>query len=280
MLVPNEKGTPKYYMGDIIDLYYKFGSDIFTANTQTKIKSLWGLIGPKYPSKNIENTFLETFDHYKISELLKPCLFTAYDITERRANIYTNFDENKKYKDMFIKDIVRGSTCVPSFFPPAYFTDNTYIHTIVDGGVYAANPSMVTYVEISKTWFGGQQSKLYTPKDVTFVSLGTGLINDKSYTYKKTKKWGKAQWMIPAIDIMMSSQCETVNYEIGKLFDGWGASDNYHRLEPNLVFGNYSFIDASEKNLDNLVQDTKNYIMEHHDELDTLAKKLCYEEEV
>jgi len=275
ILIPNEKGKAKYSMEQIVNLYYQFGQKIFKKNFLRNLRTLWGIIGPKYSKNDIENIFLETFDHLKMCELLKPCLFTGYDIDQRRSNIYTNWDENQKYKNIFVKDVVRGSTCVPSFFPPAYFRDNVYIHTIVDGGVFATNPSIVTYVEISKTKFNGLEPKLYTPEDIILISLGTGISNEKNYPYKKSKKWGKLQWILPAMDIIMSSQAETVDYEMNKLFESYKSKDNYYRLEPKLVFASSDFTDASKENLDNLVQDSLNFIMENKDKLDELAYKLC-----
>jgi uncharacterized protein len=275
MLTPNEKGKAKYTMEDIVNLYYSFGQTIFTNKFFRNLVTCWGILGPKYKSGPISDIFLETFDHLKMSDLLKPCLFTGYDIDKRRSNIYTNCDENKKYKNIFVKDVVRGSTCVPSFFPPAYFRDNVYIHTIVDGGVFATNPSMVTYIEVSKTRFNDAAPKLYTPDNILFISLGTGISGEKSYSYNKTKKWGKLEWVLPGLDIVMTAQAETVNYEMSKVFESYNVLDNYYRLEPKLAFASSDFTDASKTNLDNLVHDTQTFIMENKEKLDQLAHKLC-----
>jgi uncharacterized protein len=266
--------TPKYTMEEIINLYIGMGPQVFKEHFWHNVKTLWGLIGPKFPASNIENPLLQIEGFTKMKDLVKPCLFTGYDIDRRRVNIYTNADEGKKYGEYYLKDIIRGSTAIPAYFPPAYFRDGIDIHTIVDGGVFANNPSMVTYIEASKTWFDGKKPKDLSPKDLLVISLGTGAGKRKRYDYNKAKRFGKIQWVLPIIDVLLSGSSDVVDYEMDKLFKAYKKPENYLRINPPLHYSTAPSTDASKENIENLLKDVKTYIENNQDFLDELARRI------
>jgi len=275
MLIPDEKGKPKYNMDDIVQMYFNFGDQVFKKRLGHQLKTLWGLLGPAFPSSNIEPLLLKEMGHAKLSDLIKPVMISGYDIEKRRVNFYTNDDKNQKYEDYYVKDVVRGSTSIPAYFPPARFNYGVDVNTIVDGGVFANNPSLAAYIEVSKTLFKGEEKcKKRHAHDVLVLSLGTGLIKQKPFLYKKSKKWGKAQWMMPVIDVLLSSHAEVTNYEMEKIFDAYESPHNYKRLNPPVVLGDPSGLNGSKDNLTNLLKDVKNYTDANKDMLNTLAREI------
>ncbi len=108
------------------------------------------------------------------------------------------------------------------------------------------------------------------------LSIGTGRSrkNEKKYLYKKVKKLGLIGWVKPLIDIMMSSNSETVNYQIKKIFDNTGSSNNLFRLQTELINANLDMDNASQKNINNLVKDTELFISENKKTLDKIAERL------
>jgi patatin-like phospholipase/acyl hydrolase len=270
ILIPDQNYKAKYSASEIVQLYFNFGNTIFKKNFFHNLKTLWGIIGPLYPSKNIDNPLLKQLDHYKLKDLIKPCLFTGYDIDKRKVNIYTNYDKLKKYNNFYIKDIIRGSVAVPSFFSPAYFRNGNDIHTIIDGGIFAGNPSMCAFIETIKT-FSTEKTK-YDIDNILLISIGNGKTKQKSFNFNKVKKWGKAQWLIPIIDIILTANSEVVNYEMTKLYEN--NIDNYYRLNPIIKLASSSFKDASKENLILLIKDTNNWIEENKDLLDKLINKI------
>ena len=281
MLIPgtvkNQYVVPMYTMWEIVQMYFEFGGAVFKKNDLWYyIRTMWGLLGPKFPERNIETPLLQYMDHYKLKDLLKPCMFSGYDIDKRKAIFYTNSDERQEYADYYLKDVVRGSTSIPSIFSPAYFNEGININTIVDGGTFANNPSLAAYIEVSKTIFKGENKpKKHSVKDVLVISLGTGSYSKKPYTFSKTKRWGKAQWIVPALDVMTSSHSEVTNYEMEKIFAANDSSQNYIRLNPPIVLGSTNALDASKENLSKLLKDAQNYTKENKEMLDDLAQKIC-----
>jgi uncharacterized protein len=278
MLLPADKNIffSKYTMQEILNMYFSFGENVFKNNFLHNLKSVWGIIGPKYPDSNIDIPLLLQLDHYKLKDLIKPCLFTGYDIDKRKVNIYTNHDKEHKYADYYIKDVVRGSTAIPSYFSPAYFRDGIDINTIVDGGVFAGNPSFIAYIEAFKTFYeNNSESKTISPQDITIISIGAGKANRVSYPYSKTRRWGKAQWLLPVLDVLMSSSSEVIDYEMSMLFKSFGKLENYKRLNPPLVYTTGNATDSSKENIANLHKDAKNYIETNQDYLDSIAQMIC-----
>lgn len=274
MLLPCEKQPtkPKYSMAEISQMYIHMGPDVFKKTVWHNIKTLWGLTGPIFPASNIEPYLLQMLDHYKMKDLVKPCLFNAYDIDKRRINVFTNKDSREKYSEYYIKDIVRGSTSIPAYFPPAYFNQGIDINTLIDGGVFANNPSMISYIEATKILFS---KKKVLPKDVFVISLGTGASMRKQYPYVKSRKWGMANWVLPIIDVLLSGSSELVDYEMQKLYEAYGEPENYIRINPPLSYSTAPATNASKENITNLLKDVREYTTENKVFLDNLAQKIC-----
>jgi patatin-like phospholipase/acyl hydrolase len=276
MIIPEEKKKRALYsMKDIMDMYVEMGPEVFKKNRWHSIKTLWGLIGPKYSASNIEDPLIQMLDHYKLKDLIQPCVFTGYDIDKRRVNIYTNKDKNEKYADYYVKDVVRGSISIPAFFRPAYFQEGPDLNTIIDGGVFANNPSMVAYIEASKTLFDHEDAKEMDPNDLLVISLGTGLGERTKYPYEKTKRWGAAQWFFPILNILLSASSDIVDYQMNKLFAAYGRPDNYKRINPPLEYSSNSATDGSRENITNLIKDANAYIDNNREFLNVLAREIC-----
>jgi len=276
MLLPCEENSsvPKYTMEKISEMYIEMGPDVFKSNLRHNIKTLWGLFGPKFPASNIEPELLQMLGHNKLKDLVRPCLFNSYDIDKRRANIYTNQDDGQKYSDYYVKDVVRGSTSIPAYFPPAYFNVGVEENTLVDGGVFANNPAMVSYIEAIKM-SGNKKGRNKSPhNNILVISLGTGMSKRKSFPYMKSKKWGMARWVFPILDVLLSGSSEVVDYEMKKLFEAYGSPENYIRINPPLRYSTEPATNASKENITNLLKDSAAYIEENQKFLDDLAQRI------
>lgn len=279
ILVPDKDGRPLYKMEDIINSYFDLAEVVFKKSILRDIKTLWGIFGPRYSTKNIDSQLLIKYNHTRMKDLLKPCCFTGYDVDKRKPVIYTNKDKSRKYENYFVKDIIRGSTSIPSVFQPAYFRDGVDINTIVDGGVFANNPSMVAYVEVSKEHYSSIFEKTNVdPANILMLSFGTGISKLKKYKYDKVKKWGMLKWFFPIINILLQGVGEVTEYEMEKLYSAYNAKENFIRINPPIILGNSDGKDSSKHNLIHLRQDALNYISANKVLLDNIANELTKEE--
>jgi len=69
--------------------------------------------------------------------------------------------------------------------------------------------------------------------DLFILSLVTGSV-DKPYHYSEAKNWGKLQWAIPVLDILMSGVSETVDYQLKTMFASANSSNQYLRIQVDL----------------------------------------------
>ena len=116
---------------------------------------------------------------------------------------------------------------------------------------------------------------LPTAKDMIIISMGTGSIK-KPYHYHDYKDAGQVKWVEPIIDILMSGNSETVDYQIQQMYKTLQAdeSQNYYRLEPSLREAHSEMDDVAQDNLFNLQQAGLWYIDKNKQKIDEIVDKI------
>jgi len=87
---------------------------------------------------------------------------------------------------------------------------------------------------------------------------------------------GKIGWLEPIIDILMSGNSETVDYQLHQMFLSLDAADqhDYYRMELGLKEACSEMDIASPENIANLHQAGLTYISDHADLLNEIAQKI------
>lgn len=280
LLVPDPEvpGYPKYSAAEAVKLYFEHGRTIFSKSTPGRFPLGSTFFGSKYTNTYIENLMKQYFGDLRMSQLLKPCLITSYDIEKRRAVFFTQHDAINKgpMHDFLVSDVVRSTSAAPTYFPPAQAksTEGLVYHTI-DGGLFANNPTMCAVIESLKL-FGGGNGQLLNPSDMLVVSIGTGQI-DKQYKYDKAVGWGVVNWISPIIDIMMSAVSETVDYQLKKLYEAIDKRENYYRIMPDLYTADSEMDNTKMDNLEALRQAGLSNAIKFEDQLSNIAKHIMEE---
>jgi len=278
---PENPSRPRWTAQDAVNFSIKSGRDVFKSSLWQKLKSIDGLIDEKYPSDALEKFFLEHFKDCQLSQLLKPCLITSYDIERRKANFFNQIDA-KKYPeaDYFIRDITRATSAAPSYFEaPKIYSLTNESYALIDGGVFANNPALCAYAEVrNKLKFPDERpDRSPTAKDMVILSLGTGQAQ-KKFPYEEVKNWGQVEWVEPLINIMMTGVAETVNYQMLQIYDAVERPNQYLRISPDLSHEQPLPIDdASEKKISELVRIGKEQAEKYNEQLDELIDLLLAE---
>ena len=244
-LIPENGGTrPKFNADQVVDLYMENGDEIFEIPFFHKVKTMGGVTDEKYPSDGIEETLEDYFGSTKLSELLKPCLITAYDIKRRKGHFFTQQDAHDPAYDFYVKDVARATSAAPTYFECAKVKSMSNVnYPLIDGGVFVNNPTLCAYSEARNL------NEKPTAKQMAILSLGTGFTK-KHYSYKQAKDWGMVEWIKPLIDIMMSGVSETVDYQLEQIYDAVEAKEQYLRINAPLPSDvNAEMDDASMENL-------------------------------
>lgn len=75
---------------DAVKLYIENGDKIFDSSIRHKIVTFDGILGEKHEKKGIDGCLRKYFGNLKLSQLLKPCIITSYDIERRKTKSLLN----------------------------------------------------------------------------------------------------------------------------------------------------------------------------------------------
>ena len=243
---------PRFSAEDASNLYLERGNEVFDVSLWRRIRSVGGLRDEKYDSDGLEEILREYLGDLRLSQLLKPCLITAYDISRRRTMFFTQHDAKDNVRnDFLVRDVARATSAAPIFFEVAGIESAANVpYPLIDGGVFANNPTLCAYAEARKKLSGNPRAA-----DMGILSIGTGHSRRESYTYDAAKNWGLIEWAIPLLDIITSGVSETVDYQLAQIFDAVGHPEQYLRINAELLKANSAMDDASAENLAALRQE-------------------------
>lgn len=245
LCIADEDNLPKYQAQDLLNIYVERGDDIFDISIWKSITSVAGLNDEKYDVSELEDALNDYFADVMLSQLLKHCLITAYDIKRRRAHFFrSSAAVNDKTNDFLVRDVARATSAAPTYFETARIkSSNNIIHPLIDGGLFANNPAMCAYAEARKV------HKISGSENMTLLSLGTGQ-SKKSYPYTEAKDWGAASWIKPVLDIMSTAVSETTDFQLQQIFSSSDRADHYLRIQTSIPDGGASAMDnASADNI-------------------------------
>ena len=269
-LYPDEKNPsrPFFSANDAVNLYLENGGWIFNE----KNGNADGMRQEKYPVAAIEALLKNYFKNTRLSELLKPCLITSYNIYARSTHFFTQHDAKQhKANDFYLYDVARGTSAAPTYFEPAAVTSLSGIsYPVVDGGVFASNPALCAYAEAREKF---KPTKKGERMDMFMLSIGTG-SKKESYAYNKAKGWGKVGWVKPVLDIMLSGASETVDFQMKHIFDAINCADDYYRINPDIGNASIEMDDASAQNLQALKDAGTEAAQKYNAELEKIAEFL------
>lgn len=260
LTVPDARGKPKLTAKQAHAAYFEHGPQVFQKSMVRMVASLGGLIRPIY-SPNALDMMLETYlGDARLHSTLTEILVTAYDMTSDTPWFFkTSFAENHRdpVDDPLLTQVVRATTAVPTYFPPLSMEG----HCMIDGGVFAANPTLCAYA----------QARVLYPQEEEFlvVSLGTG-VEVLSRSCDEVQNWGIAKWAVPIIGIALNSSNATVNYQMQAL----SQDRNYIRFQVPLDQNSTAMDDASLENMRRLDFIARKAIRQETERIDRLCRAL------
>lgn len=289
ILCPESKDSKyaKYSAAEAVNLYMEHGREIFKPSYSGLLPGLFnGIFGPKYGDKGIEALLKQYLGDYELKDMLVPCLIASYDIERRRAVFFTSDDARTDPGSNFpMWQVARSTSAAPTYFPPAMAqtvsslskkNDVNDLYHIIDGGLFANNPTMCALVEavkLFKTKDSDGNEHLRFLNDFFIVSIGTGTV-EKPYPYPKAVAWGVLKWLKPIISIMMSGVSETVDYQLGKLYAMMRTEGQYWRIKPSLGNADSEMDNVTVQNLQALYDAGAECSFENQAVLDSIANIL------
>lgn len=203
---------------ELVGIYADHGRDIFP---ERSLKAIRGLFGPVYSPAPLERILRDRLGETRLSAALTNVVLCAYDTGKRRARFMAGgpgFRVKRDEPDYRARDAARGTSAAPTYFPPAHIEElapEPAKRTLIDGGVFANDPSLATYIEALKLGWRGARNEM--------LSLGTGSQN-RPYGYHLIENWGAIKWLLyggdhPLISILMQGASSTTAYQMDNLLN-------------------------------------------------------------
>lgn len=270
---------------ELTSFYTEDGPQIFHRGLWHKIASLWGFIRPKYTLGPLRESVEGRLGTSKLSEATRDILVTSYDMTGSEPYFFKRWRalENRE-RDFPIAEAALATSAAPTYFPSHGLGDSA----LVDGGVFAANPSVAAIAEAL-----GRQSDepaRLKPDDLLLVSIGTGEFAT-GYSQRKVSKWGELGWVLggdepPITDAMLGGSSDGADYWAHMLLnhapgeaiptpEELGRGPRYYRLQVKLPEP-IAMDDASHETLTVRLPDAAHRLLKQHgQQIEEIVAKLA-----
>jgi uncharacterized protein len=249
--LPGGEGGARWAARDLVTLYVENGPVIFQRSLWHRIRSAGSILDEKYGAAGLESVLKKYFGEAKLSQALVEVLVTAYDIEGRDPFFFKRRKALSAADDDYLMwEVARSTSSAPTYFEPYRLKTTSVVdyYPLVDGGVFATNPSMCAYAD----------ARRFEPKaDLVLVSLGTGQL-ERPIPYEDAKDWGMLEWARPILDVVFDGVADTTDYELRQVLE----EGRYFRLQTSLDYGSDALDDASRTNLRALVQKGEELVRE------------------
>ncbi|EKK00115.1 patatin-related protein [Rhodopirellula baltica SH28] len=238
----------------IVDFYKEKGPEVFTPRPTYKPKKIGRKVGmpvarfaakkavgvqlddvlqTKYEAGPLRSAVEGVFGQQLMGDITRCRLVVpAVDVTAGRTIVLKTphipgMTRDRHYK---VADILMATTAAPTFFPHATLGENG---AVVDGGLWANNPSLVAYTEAMKIRECACRAvdPIFDSADVHILSIGTG---EPRYSLVPPADNAGIGWWGPQVfDVASISQSQGVNFQLNYLL-----GERYSRI-------NFELPDAS-----------------------------------
>jgi patatin-like phospholipase/acyl hydrolase len=263
LVAPDQQGRPMWTAHDMVRLWESIGQRIFSRSLWSTVKSLDSLLDERYPIEGIEDVLEEACGDSMLSEAVTHMVVTSYEMVRREIRLFDSADAKAHpERDLLMKLAARATAAAPTYFEPAQIGPDHEgsHHVLVDGAVFANNPSMAAYTVARAT---------YPEREVFLLSLGTGTQPSQVQSHE-ISRWGLAQWARPLLHMIMDGAGQHTDQMLQQLL----GPDRYVRVQTELKKSSEHIDDSTSLNIDHLHDDATETIRRHDAALDQICAVL------
>ncbi len=257
---------PEFSASDLLQMYKTDGHRIFPKRTLQRLAKLFGA---EYAESGVVGVLDEYFRETRLKEALTTVIVTSYDIERKQAWFFRSRNASNpaiaEEYDFPMKQVARATSAAPTYFPPAHIPQGTSgkYWALVDGGVYANNPTMCAFVEALEL-----KPHMELPEEICLVSLGTGQ-STSGIPYEKARGWGLLGWARSIIGIALDGPGDAVHFQMSKLLRA-----NYYRFQIDLTGISDAMDNADPSNVRQLEDAAKRMIDAESESIDKACSRL------
>lgn len=246
---------------DLVDFYLEDGPDIFRRGLWRKLRTGWGLFGPKYPAEPVRRAIEERVGNPPISQATRDLLVTSYDMRGSEPHFFKRWRAlESAARDVPLVDAALSTAAAPTYFP-SHDPSGSGATALVDGGVFANDPAVAAIAEALGR--AEDEPAELEPADLFLVSIGTGEFT-VGYQQSEVSRWGALRWVLgsdgpPILDTILGGVTDGTDYWAHMLLNHHpsegvptrnelGRGPRYYRLQAALDEA-IALDDASKENL-------------------------------
>jgi uncharacterized protein len=266
----------------LVALYRERGPEIFRRSLGQKLRTVWGWTGPKYSPETLSAVLTDELGSARLSDALREIVVVAYDMAQPGPRFFKRWQAiAASERDLSMVEVGLATAAAPTYFPAVGIASAA----LVDGGVFAANPTIAGVVEALKRTTDPPAPLV--PHDLLVLSLGTGRHVDR-YSEPEVRGWGRLGWIWPRasgpalLEAIFDGQSRAadhwahmlLNHEPGRQpAEEFGRGSRYWRFDPELPRP-LALDDASEATLADLSAAAAQVIEARSADLDALVDLL------
>jgi uncharacterized protein len=203
----------------------------------------------RYFATGLEEALDGQIGDTQLSDALTRVLITSYDIAYGEPVLFSSFDwPPGAIISVPMRVAARATSAGPTFFEPQVVNVNTRQRVLVDGGVFANNPSMIAYAL-------GSVLAALSGRPLFLLSLGTGTRNPaQPLTAAQIKS---QNWLATARNVFeaaMTGSGELADMLLPSLMNAPGHPERYVRIQITVDGCNFAMDDSSPQNTQCLAQ--------------------------
>lgn len=182
---------------ELAGFYVEDGPRIFRRSLLQKLRTLWGYAGPKYSLGPLAEAVHRRLGDVGLAAAVREVVVASYDMAGREPFFFKRWrarepvgpsDPAREARNHPIVDAALATAAAPTYFPSHELGGRV----LVDGGVFANNPSVAAITEALKRTGAGR----IECDDLLVVSIGTG-VHEEGFDQRTVSGWGKIGWILP-----------------------------------------------------------------------------------
>ena len=209
--------TPK----QIVDFYLQEGKSIFA--NPFRVNSVRRLFTSKFDNRPLIAALKRYFGDRKFGESSKRLVIPAYNLGEDDVYIFRTAHHERLRRDYKVEawKVAQATSAAPTYFPVSRNVDQL---RLIDGGVWANNPTMVAYIEAVGTLGVAND-------DIRILNLGT--CDSIEARGSSLDAGGLFQWRTSALEVVLRGQSAAVAKHVRFLV----GDDDLLRIDPPVPAG-------------------------------------------
>ncbi|PHQ34367.1 CBASS cGAMP-activated phospholipase [Rhodopirellula bahusiensis] len=217
---------------EIVEFYQRYHRDIFSHQYGWKWTRHW--FRPRHKQEPLVEALKSSFQDKKLGECTKRVVIPTYNLGEDNVHLFRTAHHSRLKRDFRypIWKIALATSSAPTYFQSCREIEGC---RLIDGGVWANNPTMVAIAEAVGT--------LDVPiNSIRVLSIGT--TDAITNRHKRLDRGGKLSWIrgSEVVDIVMRGQSLGIDNQARLLL----GEENYDRWDSKTAKGAFSLDDISK----------------------------------